>query len=115
MSKVHRNVILGLAVAGLLALAVDPYSATAQQKDKSKPSATAQQKDKSKPTATAAGAATFEMYKDTAGEFRFRLRDSEGALLATSGKGYKSKADCQKVIDAIKRDAAKAKVDDQSK
>src|SRR5262245_36343687 len=103
MTKVLRNVIVGLALAGLLALAVGPYPAAAQQKDKAKP------------TAPAAGAATFELYKDSAGEFRFRLKDGEGTLLASSGKGYKAKADCQKVIDAIKRDAAKAKVDDQTK
>ena len=35
--------------------------------------------------------------------------------LATSGKGYKSKADCQKVIDTIRKEAAKAKLDDQAK
>ena len=101
MTKVLRNVILGLALAGLLAPAVGPYPAAAQQKDKGKP--------------VAAGTATFELYKDSAGEFRFRLRDSEGVLLASSGKGYKTKADCQKVIETIKRDAAKAKVDDQAK
>jgi len=103
MTRALRNVILGLALAGLLAPAVGPNPATAQQKDKGKT------------TAPAAGTATFELYKDSAGEFRFRLRDSEGTLLASSGKGYKAKADCQKVIDAIRRDAAKAKLDDQAK
>jgi len=102
MTRTLRNVILGLALAGLLAPAVGPYPAAAQQKDKGK-------------TAAAAGTATFELYKDSAGEFRFRLKDSEGTLLASSGKGYKAKADCQKVIDTIKRDGAKAKVDDQAK
>ena len=37
------------------------------------------------------------------------------AILAIASKGYETKADCQKVIDAIKRDAAKAKVNDQAK
>lgn len=71
------------------------------------------QKDKAK--GKAAATAVFELYKDSAGEFRFRLKDDEGTLLASSGKGYKTKADCQKVIDTIKKDAAKAKVDDQTK
>jgi uncharacterized protein YegP (UPF0339 family) len=76
------------------------------------------QKDKSKDTkgkVAATGAAVFEMYNDKSGEVRFRLNDAEGTLLATSGKGYKTKPDCQKVIDTIKREAARAKVDDQAK
>jgi uncharacterized protein YegP (UPF0339 family) len=36
-------------------------------------------------------------------------------VLATSGKGYKAKADYQKVIDTIKSTAAKAKVEDDTK
>src|SRR5262245_14023537 len=72
------------------------------------------QKDKDKGKAAAAGV-VFELYKDSAGEFRFRLKDDDGTLLATSGKGYKAKADCQKVVDTIKKEAAKAKVDDQAK
>src|SRR5262245_33732248 len=80
------------------------------------PSAHAQKdKDKSKIKGTTAAAAVFELYSDKSGEFRFRLNDAEGSLLATSGKGYKTKPDCQKVIDTIKREAARAKVDDQSK
>ena len=74
------------------------------------PDASGQGKGKAK-----AAAATFELYKDNGGEFRFRLVNSEGALMAASGKGYKTKADCQKVIDAVKQEAAKARVDDQTK
>jgi uncharacterized protein YegP (UPF0339 family) len=101
MKQFTRRAVLLLALA--IPIGTIGFSfATAQTKDKPT-------KDK-KPTA----AATFEVYKDSAGEFRFRLKDDEGTLMATSGKGYKTKADCQKVIDAIKRDAAKAKVEDQS-
>ena len=59
--------------------------------------------------------ATFELYKDNGGEFRFRLLNPEGNLIASSGKGYKTKAECQKVIEAVRQDAAKAKLDDQTK
>jgi uncharacterized protein YegP (UPF0339 family) len=59
--------------------------------------------------------ATFELYKDSANEFRFRLKDDDGDLLATSGKGYKTKTECQKVIETIKTSAAKATLDDQTK
>jgi uncharacterized protein YegP (UPF0339 family) len=72
------------------------------------------QKDKDKGKAAAA-TAVFELYKDNAQEFRFRLKDDQGTLLATSGKGYKTKADCLKVIETIRKDAAKAKLDDQAK
>lgn len=57
---------------------------------------------------------TFEIYKDNAGEFRWRLKASNGQVIGTSGQGYKAKADCQHGIDVIKRDAAKARVEDQT-
>jgi uncharacterized protein YegP (UPF0339 family) len=74
------------------------------------PDALGQGKTKAKATT-----ATFELYKDNGGEFRFRLVNSEGELMAASGKGYKTKAECQRVIDAVKQEAAKAKVEDQTK
>jgi uncharacterized protein YegP (UPF0339 family) len=73
-----------------------------------------ERKDKDKKSAAAA-AAVFELYVDTAEEFRFRLKDPEGVLLATSGKGYKTKADCQKVIDTIRSTAARARVEELQK
>jgi uncharacterized protein len=103
MSKALRGLVLIVAVAIVGAGGLN--SSTAQdKKDKGK--------DKGK---DAKATAVFELYKDKQNEFRFRLNDDEGNLLATSGKGYKTKADCQKVIDTIKADAAKAKVDDQTK
>jgi uncharacterized protein YegP (UPF0339 family) len=70
------------------------------------------QKDKDK---KADAGAVFELYKDQGDKFRFRLKDGDGDLLAISGKGYETKADCQKIIDAIKSQAAKAKVEDDTK
>jgi uncharacterized protein YegP (UPF0339 family) len=59
--------------------------------------------------------AVFEVYKDRSDEFRFRLKDGEH-LLAIAPKGYKTKEDVLKVIDEIKKEAAKAKiVDDTAK
>jgi uncharacterized protein YegP (UPF0339 family) len=58
---------------------------------------------------------TFELYKDSANELRFRLKDEDGDLLAASGKLYETKAECRKVIDPIKTSAAKATVDDRTK
>ena len=58
-------------------------------------------------------AATFEIYKDKGGKFRFRFMDSEGTELAMSPRGYAEKADIQKAIDTIKREAARAKVEEE--
>jgi uncharacterized protein YegP (UPF0339 family) len=97
-----RNVIRGLAMVLVLASPVifaGPRVAEAQDKKEKAPATTA----------------VFEVYKDRGGEFRFRLKDAEGNLLAIAGKGYDKKADCQAVIDAIKKEAAKAKVEDETK
>jgi uncharacterized protein YegP (UPF0339 family) len=48
---------------------------------------------------------TFELYKDNAGEFRWRLKDGDSTM-ATSGQGYKAKADAKNGIDRIMKDAA---------
>lgn len=81
------------------------------------PSAHAQKDkgDKTKGKVTPAAGGVFELYSDKSGKFRFRLNDADGSILAIAGKGYDTKPDCQKVIDTIKREAARAKVDDQSK
>ncbi|MFO7243511.1 MAG: DUF1508 domain-containing protein [Actinomycetes bacterium] len=55
----------------------------------------------------------FEVYKDKAGEFRFRIRATNGNILASS-EGYKAKASAQNAIDRIKSDAATAPVVDES-
>ncbi len=46
----------------------------------------------------------FELYLDKAGEYRFRLKASNGQIIAT-GEGYKAKAGCLNGIDSIKRNA----------
>ena len=57
---------------------------------------------------------TFEVYKDSKGEFRWRLKATNGETIATSGEGYKAKADCTHGIDLIKEGASKATTDDKS-
>ena len=51
----------------------------------------------------------FEMYTDKAGEYRFRLKASNGQIIAT-GEGYRSKAGCQNGIESVRRNAADAPV-----
>jgi uncharacterized protein YegP (UPF0339 family) len=91
MKKVIRGLVMAVIFASPLGFAGLQVPDAKAQKDKP-------------------AAAVFEIYKDRGGEFRFRLKDAEGNLLAIAGKGFEKKADCQAVIDAIKKDAAKAKV-----
>jgi uncharacterized protein YegP (UPF0339 family) len=43
-------------------------------------------------------AAKFEIYKDTKGEFRWRLKSANGQTIATGGEGYASKSGCENGI-----------------
>jgi uncharacterized protein YegP (UPF0339 family) len=47
-------------------------------------------------------AMTFELYKDKAGEHRWRLKHGNGNILATSSEGYASKASAMKCIENVK-------------
>ncbi len=51
----------------------------------------------------------FEVYLDKAGEFRFRLKATNGQIIAV-GEGYKAKASCFNGIDSIKRNAPDAPI-----
>ena len=55
-------------------------------------------------------AATFEVYRDEGGEFRWRLRAQNSQVIATSGDGYKEKRSCLAAVESVKRDAAAAPV-----
>jgi len=55
----------------------------------------------------------FTIYKDKAGEFRFRIVATNGNVLAGS-EGYSAKASAQAAIDRIKSDAAAANVVDET-
>lgn len=46
----------------------------------------------------------FEVYKDKAGEFRFRLKAKNGEIIAVS-ESYKAKASCLKGIESVKKNA----------
>jgi uncharacterized protein YegP (UPF0339 family) len=50
---------------------------------------------------------TFEIYPDAKMEYRWRLRDADDKIVATSGQGYKAKADCTKMVDNFKADISK--------
>ncbi len=48
------------------------------------------------------GALKFEMYKDGKEEYRWRLKSSNGKILATAGQGFKSKRSCEASINNLK-------------
>ena len=53
----------------------------------------------------------FEVYADKAGEFRFRLKATNGEIIGT-GEGYKKKASCLNGIESIRKNAAEGNVED---
>lgn len=44
----------------------------------------------------------FELYTDTADQWRWRLKAANGRIVATSGEGYVNKADAVHGIDLVK-------------
>lgn len=51
----------------------------------------------------------FEVYQDKAGEYRFRLKATNGEIIAT-GEGYKAKAGCMNGIESVKKNAPDAEI-----
>lgn len=51
----------------------------------------------------------FEVYADKAGEFRFRLKATNGQVIAVS-EGYKALASCLNGIESVKKNAVDAEV-----
>ena len=51
----------------------------------------------------------FEIYADKAGEFRFRLKATNGQVIAVS-EGYKAMTSCVNGIESVKKNAVDAEV-----
>ena len=51
----------------------------------------------------------FEVYKDTAGKYRFRLKASNGEIIAAS-EGYNSREACMAGIQSVKTNAPTATI-----
>ncbi|MBQ3558189.1 MAG: YegP family protein [Agathobacter sp.] len=51
----------------------------------------------------------FEIYADKAGEFRFRLKATNGQVIATS-EGYTTMASCQNGIESVQKNAIDAEI-----
>lgn len=52
----------------------------------------------------------FELYRDVAGEWRWRLKAANGRNLADSAEGYARKGDCFKAIRLVRGCRAAAEV-----
>lgn len=56
-------------------------------------------------------AGKFEVYQDRAGKFRFRLKSSNGQVVAT-GQGYETKAAAKKGCESVLRAADGAPIEE---
>ena len=52
----------------------------------------------------------FEIYTDKSGEFRFRLKATNGQIIAVS-EGYKAMASCKNGIESVKKNAVDAPIE----
>ena len=51
------------------------------------------------------GQASFELYEDNAGEYRWRLRHRNGNIIADSGQGYTSRSATEDAVNSVKLNA----------
>lgn len=56
--------------------------------------------------------AKFEIYQDTAGDYRWRFQSNNGKILAVSSDGYINQPNCEHAIILIKRETAQATIMD---
>ena len=59
-------------------------------------------------------AATFELYRDRAGEYRWRLRHQNGNIIADSGEGYSSRANAENGVQSVKENSPSAPIEDRT-
>ena len=57
-------------------------------------------------------AAKFELFKGSNGEYRWRLKSANGQVIATSGESFSSKSGATNGIDAVKKAATEARVEE---
>lgn len=57
--------------------------------------------------------AKFEVYKDSSGQFRFRLKAANNEIIAVS-EAYTTKASCMNGVESVKTNAPIAEIDDQA-
>ena len=58
--------------------------------------------------------AEFQLYKDKAGEFRWRFVSTNGRVISASSEGYARKTGAVRSIEIMKEEGPEASVDDQT-
>ena len=53
----------------------------------------------------------FELYTDKRGEFRFRLKATNGQIIAATEEGYKTVASAKNGIESVRKNAAEGKIE----
>jgi uncharacterized protein YegP (UPF0339 family) len=56
----------------------------------------------------------YEVYKDNAGEYRWRLQANNNEIVADSNEGYSSKASCLHGLEVVKSIAASDPINDRT-
>ena len=70
--------------------------------------------DEPAPDATEGGSdATFEIFEDTGGKWRWRLRHDNGNIIADGGQGYASKQKAKQGLRSVRQNCPGAPVEDQ--
>lgn len=52
----------------------------------------------------------FELYADAKGDYRWRLKASNGQVIATGGQGYASERSAREGIASVKKNAPEAEI-----
>lgn len=52
----------------------------------------------------------FEIYRDNANEWRWRLIAANGHIIAASGEGYRSKQGVERGIESVKKSVPEAEI-----
>ena len=61
---------------------------------------------------TAGSKATFEMYEDASGTWRWRLRHDNRNIIADNGEGYTSKASAKNGIESVRENAPDGRIEE---
>ena len=60
-------------------------------------------------------AGKFQIFKDKAGEYRWRLRaEGNWEIIADSAEGYVQKSDCEHGIELVKQQASSAMIEEET-
>jgi uncharacterized protein YegP (UPF0339 family) len=91
---------------GLFFVAASPARAAAWINGSAEPQKSARSGSAGPKTDDSTRTLSFVIFQDQQEGHRWRLKATNGQIIATSGQGYKDKRDCKNAIERIKKDAA---------